>query len=659
MSTRSLTVEEISHLKKNLCTSTDWNLIKVVNDFNPGNIVNVHLSGVVTLGKLKGECRISDDFKMDLGLYNCTVHNCSIGDNVLIKDVKLLSNYCIESNVIIQNVSKLTVEGDTAFGNGVELDIVNEGGGRTLKIFDKLSSNIAYLLVFYRHNKKLISRLEEIIEKYIASKISKIGLIKKNSRIENCGTIINVEIGEYAIINGASKLFEGTIRSCKEDPVFIGSNVIANNFIVQSGTNADDCVILHNCFIGQGVKIGKQYSAENSAFFANSEAFHGEACSVFGGPYTVTHHKSTLLIAGYFSFYNAGSGTNQSNHMYKLGPVHQGILGRGSKTGSFSYMLWPSRTGPFTTIIGKHYSNFDTTNLPFSYISEENGKSYITPAMNLFTVGTRRDSIKWQNRDRRKDPVKLDIINYDLFSPYIAGKMINAINELNELYEKTPKSQELVNYNGINLKRLLIKSSRKYYEIGIKIFIGNCLLKQIEKLNDNFSWSELIEILNVDTSEGIIKWVDIAGLQTPKYKVDELTNEIEVGEINDIDSIQGELIKLQQSYPQFEWVWCGKLIEEKFNCKLNEISPEIINSILSDWKSSRIRLNNMIINDAQKEFDPFAKIGFGIDGDETIKDLDFESVRGTKEENSFIKGLEEESDKIEVEADRLIKQVQK
>ena len=53
----------------------------------------------------------------------------------------------------------------------------------------------------------------------------------------------------------------------------------------------------------------------------------------------MTHHKSTLLIAGLFSFMNAGSGSNQSNHMYKLGPIHQGILERGAKTSSDSYIL--------------------------------------------------------------------------------------------------------------------------------------------------------------------------------------------------------------------------------------------------------------------------------------------------------------------------------
>ncbi len=62
--------------------------------------------------------------------------------------------------------------------------------------------------------------------------------------------------------------------------------------------------------------------------------------------------------------------------MYKLGPLHQGIVERGSKTGSFSYMLWPSKIGAFTAVIGKHYSNMDTTDFPFSYINEVDGKVY-------------------------------------------------------------------------------------------------------------------------------------------------------------------------------------------------------------------------------------------------------------------------------------------
>ena len=150
---------------------------------------------------------------------------------------------------------------------------------------------------------------------------------------------------------------------------------MAENFIISSNTSVDNACIISNCFIGQGCLLDKHYSAEHSLFFANSQGFNGEACSIFAGPYTVTHHKSTLLIAGMFSFMNAGSGSNQSNHMYKLGPIHQGILERGAKTTSNSYILWPSKVGAFTLVSGRHYKNVDSSSLPFSYLIESKDDS--------------------------------------------------------------------------------------------------------------------------------------------------------------------------------------------------------------------------------------------------------------------------------------------
>ena len=61
---------------------------------------------------------------------------------------------------------------------------------------------------------------------------------------------------------------------------------------------------------------------------------NGEACAAFCGPFTVSHHKSSLLIGAMYSFYNAGSATNFSNHAYKMGPMHYGYLERGCKTAS-------------------------------------------------------------------------------------------------------------------------------------------------------------------------------------------------------------------------------------------------------------------------------------------------------------------------------------
>ncbi len=435
----------------------------------------------------------------------------------------------------------MVVNEESTFGNGTEIEVLNEGGGRELPIFDRLSSQIGYLTVLYRHDKDFTDKILGLIRKYCESKRSNKGLIQTGARIQDSLIIRNVSVGSYAIISGASLLEEGTIQSCNEAPAFIGEGVIAKKFIVLSGSRVDGGVILDKCFVGQGVKMGKQYSAENSVFFANCEAFHGEACSLFAGPYTVTHHKSTLLIASLVSFFNAGSGTNQSNHMYKLGPLHQGILERGSKTGSFSYLLLPVHIGAFTVVMGKHYANFDSSDFPFSYISEEKGKSELTPAMNLFTVGTRRDIDKWPARDRRKDPDKLDLIHFDLFSPYIVGKIINGINILNELAEKTDKKQDYVNYKGINIHRLLLKTTRKYYEMALKLYIGQEVVKRIQGMDYNSSLKDLRNMLTAQGTDGTGKWVEICGLFSPASKIDELVDSVKTGKIRSVDELNENL----------------------------------------------------------------------------------------------------------------------
>ncbi|MGE5352582.1 MAG: DUF4954 family protein [Acidobacteriota bacterium] len=645
---RNLSGYEINMLHSQACSAEDWGCLQVPRDFETERVRNVHFSGDNILGGFRKTVTLPGGIEMPSGLYNSHIHNCSLGDDVFISGVRLLANYDIEEDVIIQNVLTLACEGMTSFGNGTTLEILNEAGGRTLKIFDRLSSQLAYFLTLYRHKAGFIRELENIIDTYVKDKTFETGRIKKGSRIINCGELKNIYVGENAEINGTLKLRNGSVLSTKESPTLIGAGVEANDFIIQTGSSVENSAILDKCFVGQGVKIGKQYSAQNSAFFANSEAFHGEGCSVFAGPYTVTHHKSTLLIAGFFSFFNAGSGTNQSNHMYRLGPVHQGIMERGCKTGSFSYLKWPCRVGAYTAVIGKHFTNFDSSEFPFSYISEEEGKSILTPAINLFTSGSKRDSMKWPNRDRRKGSDKLDLINFDIFSPYTTGRMLLAMGILQDLYKKTAKDVRTVTYKGIEINRLMMRTSARYYEMGIKIFMGKCLVGRIEKLG-----SKVLESFRTSEAEGessaMEVWTDIAGLLAPVSQINDFIDSVELGEINRVEQVEEKLKSIWRAYNENEWRWCLRLIRNRCAQSHQEPTHEYLAGIITDWKNESVKLNNMILKDALREFDSDSKIGYGIDG---FKDEDFLAVRGNPESDTFIKKLKEENLSIE---DRAIK----
>jgi hypothetical protein len=653
MTYRSLTAEEISILLSQGCFADKWNELSVKEDFSPGNIRNTRFEGKVKLGNISGTLE-SEGLSIKCGIYNSYIRHCEIAGRVYLSDVKKLSNYIIEEDVVIENVGSLSVNGESTFGNGTELEVLNEGGGRELPIFDRLSAQIAYLTVLYRHDREFTDKMLGLIREYSGTKRSGTGRIASGATIRDTQTILNVAVGGYALISGACLLEEGTIHSCKEAPAIIGEGVTAKKFIVLSGSKVDSFAIIDKTFIGQGVKMGKQFSAENSVFFANCEAFHGEACSLFAGPYTVTHHKSTLMIAGLFSFFNAGSGTNQSNHMYKLGPVHQGILERGAKTGSFAYLLLPDIVGAYTVVMGKHYTNFDTSDFPFSYITEEKGKSELTPAMNLFTVGTRRDSEKWPTRDKRKDPDKLDLIHFDLLNPYIVGKILNGIGVLNDLAEKTPKTQDYANYKGINIHRLLLKASRKYYEMALKVYIGQQIAERIKGIGSNSTLSEIRKNFKTPDQEGTGKWVDICGLFSPESKIEELILAVKSGTIKTIAEIEGKFKDIYNKYHSYAWVWCVSMIHRQMGIDLENISVSDLIQIINDWKANAVKLNNMILKDAEKEFDSGSRLGFGINGDEHRRDLDFESVRGTYVGNKFVEVLKNEIRVLEEKADRFM-----
>jgi len=479
------------------------------------------------------------------------------------------------------------------------------------------------------------------------------GLVGEGARLINCRIIKNVKIGSASLIEGVNKLENGSINSCIEDMVHIGPGVFAEDFIVCSGSEITDGVIIYKCFVGQGTVLSRQYSAENSVFFANCGGFHGEACAVFAGPYTVTHHKSTLLIAGLFSFLNAGSGTNQSNHMYKFGPVHQGVVERGSKTASDSYILWPAKVGAFTVVMGRHYRNSDTSDLPFSNLIEHEDESILAPGVNLRSVGTVRDARKWPKRDRRKDPKKLDHINFKLLSPYTIQKMINGRNLLCKLKATSGETSEYFTYHSVKIKNSSLDRGVKLYQIGIDKFLGNCLIKQLEgKQFENPG--ELRAALKPQTSIGPGKWVDLAGMFAPEEAVKKLLSDIENGSVSSLEQVADSFRSMHEYYTEYEWAWAAKVLQENQGKTIDEMTADDIIELTKKWKQAVVELDNMLYADARKEFTAIAQTGYGLDGSQETKQADFGQVRGTFEENRFVLEIEKHIIRKTVLGDELV-----
>ncbi len=637
---RKLFDVEIGQLVHQGCSSTDWNLVSVSNDFIPDSIENSKFTGHIRLNSFTGTVNLVGGITFKTGIYNAWLHNCEVGKNALIHNVRsYIANYKIEENVVIHNITTLAVDGAPTFGNGVKVEAINEGGGREIPIYDYLSAHVAYMMSLYRHRPQLVSSLKKLVEDYVEFVRSDVGIIGAHSKILNCNTILNVKTGRYTTIDGAKKLENGSINSNFEAPVFVGEGVIMDDFIVSSGSKITDATLVSKCFIGQGCVLDKHYSAENSLFFANCQGFHGEACSIFAGPYTVTHHKSTLLIAGMFSFLNAGSGSNQSNHLYKLGPIHQGIMERGAKTTSDSYLLWPSRIGAFSLVMGRHYKHCDTTDFPFSYLIESKDESILVPAINLKSIGTIRDTQKWPKRDNRTDSNLLDLINFNLLSPYTIHKMITGRDKLLAIRESADPQAEAYAYDKMKIEKRALDRGIKLYEMAIWKFLGNSLITRLQDCNCGDDL-EIQRALKPDSGIGTGYWVDLSGMICPFEALNQLLEAVENGNILSLEEVNSGLAMLHKNYYNYEWTWAADVMNKIYGKAIDEFTADDVLAVVRMWKDSVLGIDRFLYEDAKKEFSMTKMTGFGVDGKSGARELDFTEVRGEFENNETVKAIQ-------------------
>ena len=252
MNYRQLPNVEIARLQAPSCLADDWERVSVAEGFTTDYVHHTRFSGDVRLGVFEGEFTLPGGIKKHSALRHVTLHNVTVGNNCCIENIQnYIANYEIGDDTFIENVDRILVEGTSTFGNGVEVAVLNETGGREVAINDKLSAHIAYIMALYRHRPVLTARLKEITDFYARKHASDRGRIGDHVTILNTGSIKNVRIGDWCRISGAGRLYNGSINSNETAPVHIGQGVVCEDFIISSGSHVDDGAMLTRCFVGQ------------------------------------------------------------------------------------------------------------------------------------------------------------------------------------------------------------------------------------------------------------------------------------------------------------------------------------------------------------------------------------------------------------------------
>ena len=592
MEYRNLLEYEIAQLEASGCTATNWNTVSVKDGFNPSCYIRVNFSGNVKLGNTR-ELFVRNGVPVRSGIYDATIHNCELG-------------------------------------NGCEVNVMSETGSRSLYIYEGLTSQIAYLTAMYRHNEAFTTRIKALAKEYSDRQRCATGLIESNVTIAGCGTISDTIVRTGACVEGATRLVDGTVgRDCK-----VGDNVIASHFIMASQARVDSGSTIERVFVGQASSLANGFIAHDSLFFANCACECGEACAVFAGPHTVSMHKSTLLIGGMFSFFNAGSGTNE--------------------TASNAYITWPAHIGPFTLVAGSHTSHPDTTELPYSYLMERKGKSLLIPAANLKTSGTIRDILKWGKRDRRsRDIERLDLINYDALNPLITWRVYQAINTLDRC-EVDPEYPLTRNFT---IEYHALRRGRELYALAADYFMGESVVNKLLSLD--FDSSTPIEQQLKPEYSGLDQWIDLAGLIVPRKKVGFIIDDIVNGTINSLEGIVERLKMLYDNYEAMKWSFVVDNLSKCYSKKLETMTLHDFIAIAKRWSESIAAISKFRNHDAMKDYSESMKVGFGVDSEGQNVEADFIAVRGLPEQDPNVDEMNRHYDIALKNATTAIKRLEK
>ncbi len=436
---RKLTRDEIDSLERLGNTAEDWSRIRVTDGFLPHLVRSCCFLGDVILGRFDGLVRETDGITLPAGLYHSTVANCVIGHGAVVRDVKLLANQVVGESALLLDCGSITCDGTTQFGNGQELPIAIETGGRDVRVFAEIDVEIAGTVARYRTNPDLLKQYSAAVDAYVSRATATKGIIGKSAVIRNSRVIRNSFIGPHAEIAGATLVANSTILSSRDEPVQIESGACVKNSLIQWGSHVATMAIVDSSVMTEHSHVERHGKVTTSILGPNTGVAEGEVTSCLLGPFVGFHHQA-LLIAVLWpeGKGNVGYGANVgSNHTSKA-PDQEFWPGEGAFLGLGVNIKYPAdlSRAPYTIIASGVTTLPQKVTFPFSLINNPSA-SYpgVSPAYNemipawlltdnMFTLKRNEGKYKARNKAKRTQFV------FDVFRPDTVDLMLDAARRL-------------------------------------------------------------------------------------------------------------------------------------------------------------------------------------------------------------------------------------
>lgn len=443
---RPLAKEEIDALIKQGNYAQDWKRILVSNEFNVHRVFNCNFFGACVLGNFTSrEIAIAAGAKLPSGLYQSTIVNSEIGNNAFIMNVGYMANYVVYDDATIVNVQSLCADAGTNFGNGAELSIAIESGGREVLTYAEITIAVAEQVATSRSDKVFLKAYADFVKQYVAAVTCDKGIIQRRATVRNSATVSNTFVGVGAEIDNATRVSNCTILSNENERTHITDGAYVVNSLLQWGSEVTSMAIVDSSVLTEHSHVARHGKVTQSIIGPNTGIAEGEVTASLVGPFVGFHHQA-LLIAAFWpeGKGNVGYGANVgSNHTSKA-PDQEIWCGEGTFFGLGTNIKFPSdfTKAPYSIIATAVNALPQRVEFPFSLINSP-AAVYpgISPAFdeimpgwvlsdNIFTI--KRNEGKYMKRNKAKRSTFV----FEVFRPDIIDLMIEARSRLQNVKQK-------------------------------------------------------------------------------------------------------------------------------------------------------------------------------------------------------------------------------
>jgi hypothetical protein len=116
---------------------------------------------------------------------------------------------------------------------------------------------------------------------------------------------------------------------------------------------------------------------------------------------------------------------------------------------------------------------------------------------------------------------------------------------------------------------------------------------------------------------------------------------------------------IHKNYYTYEWSWAVDVMQYFYFVPVAEFTPADVIEVTKRWMKAVLEIDQLLYNDAKKEFSLIKQTGFGIDGDKIVRQLDFDEVRGEFETHAEVNSIREHMAKKEALGNEVIAKMEK